>query len=94
MYQDGISAVQFFKKMLSSLLSCKPQSKSIQPIQLLILDQNLPGMQGTEVIKELNYLYKRAQFRMNKNFDTNKFGKENDTYQMYKPYSVLLTSVP
>ena len=32
MYQDGPSAVQFFKKMLSSQLLSKPTSASIQPI--------------------------------------------------------------
>ena len=46
------------------------------------------------MLTELDFLYKRAQFRLNKNFGTKQFGESDDTYQMYKPYSVLLTSVP
>ena len=38
MYQDGLSAVNFFKKVLNSLLQAKPDTMSLQPIQLLILD--------------------------------------------------------
>ena len=46
------------------------------------------------MLGELDFLYKRAQFRLNKNYNTKQFSQNNDVYQMYKPYTVLLTEVP